>query len=239
MKWNIGTSAHRNIGTMAGMTLMEVLIGISILAVITTAVAQISWLMTKGRQRIERRATQYHAAQVALEKIASDVSMAFLVQAPQLKGTNAGAPVLETSFRGSDHGEEDELDFTGLCGRRFVAGAPESDQREVGYRVNTIPDSGGRKELTRRESRWIDGDVREGGETFTVVEGVKAFQLEYYDAEKGEWDSEWDSTERMRQGKLPAAVKITLKLEDPNNKENELTFATVARIGLAPGPMEF
>lgn len=222
-----------------GLTLIEVMIGITLLGVITLCLGQMSWLMTKGRQRIERRDLQYHAARVTLEKIAGDVGMAFLVRTPALKGTSAGAAVLETAFRGTDRGEADELDFTTLAGRRMIADAKESDQREVGYKVTTVPESKDLKQLVRRESRWIEGDVREGGETVTLIEGIRVFQLEYYDPVKGEWDTEWDSTDRVHQGILPAAVRITLQITDPNSAEQALTFTTVARLALSPGPVEF
>ena len=224
---------------MRGLTLLEVLIGIALLSIITLCLGQSGTLMTKGRQRMEHRAHAYHAARVTLERIAQDVGMAFLVNSPTLKGMSAGSPVLETAFRGADHGDADALDVTTLSGRRMVADSPESDQREVGYQVMSVPVGEGAKQLIRRESRWIEGDVREGGETIPLLEGIRVFQLEYYDVEQGEWVSEWDSTERAHQGKLPAAVRVTITLQDPNHADAELAFSTVARIGLAPGPMEF
>ncbi|MBI2346011.1 MAG: prepilin-type N-terminal cleavage/methylation domain-containing protein [Deltaproteobacteria bacterium] len=235
-----------------GFTLLEVLVSVALLLIMTVSLAQIGWLMTRGRERIEKRAIALHSARTALEKIVNDTGMAFLVATQMVAGTatgtvaavGAGAPgvstrVTPTSFRGTDRGDQDELDFTTLAGRRYVANIAASDQREVGYRVVPDPEGGDSRQLVRREARFIDDDVRSGGEQFPMVDGVKVFGLEYYDAAKGEWDMEWDSTERAHQGKLPAAVRVTLRIADPLNAERELDFVTVARIGLAPGPVEW
>lgn len=222
-----------------GLTLLEVLIGVALLSLMAVVLAQIAGLMTTGRQRADRRALAYHVARVSLERVARDVGMAFLVASPALKGSAAGAPVLETAFRGLDRGDADELDFTTLSGGRYVANRKESDQREVGYQLAPMPEGEEGKRLVRRESRWVSGDIREGGEVVPLCDRVTVFRLEYFDPEKGEWDSDWDSTERAHQGKLPAAVRVTLTLRDPNLPERELTVMTVARVGLAPGPVEF
>ncbi|MBI4365931.1 MAG: prepilin-type N-terminal cleavage/methylation domain-containing protein [Deltaproteobacteria bacterium] len=221
-----------------GMTLLEVMIAVALLTIIFVALSQMLRGMTTGRRRIEQRAERIHAARVVLEKMAGDIGMAFLATAPGMRGINAGSAVLETAFRGSDRGEEDELDFTTFAGRRYLADSRESDQRKVGYKIASHPETPDIKQLVRREATVVEGDVREGGTTMALADDIRSLQLEYYDPEKGEWGPDWDSSERAHFGKLPGAVRITIAFPDPNHEDRTLTFGTVARVGLS-APVEF
>ena len=72
-----------------------------------------------------------------------------------------------------------------------------------------------------------------------VAEGVTAFNLDYWSTESKEWKSDWNSASGDHPNKLPGAVRINLKLADPDNPERIITYQGVALVALAPGPDDF
>lgn len=227
-----------------GLTLFEVMVGVAVMALITFALAQATWQATRAKRGMELREHLYHTGRVALGRIRTDLEMAFLVQ--RKPEAVSGQGEFRTAFIGRDSGEEDSIHLTTLSGRRLAAGRPEADQREVGYVVDALADPpespyplpDGTKRLLRREDPLLDTDVTAGGDTLTLAEGVRTFNLEYWDAAEGSWVADWDSEGTSRPQVLPRAVRITLVLAHPRNAEASVRFQTIAVLGLGPKPLE-
>lgn len=229
-----------------GFTLIELLVSIGILAIMATIIAQVQWLATTGVRREERREAVMHAAHVALHRLQTDLAMAFILE-PTLNALGRDVSPFQAGFIGQDNGDEDGLILTTLSGRRLVAGEHAADQREVEYRLQNIEDEDllernpylkDTKQLMRREDRVLDDDVKTGGESQAIVQGVSKFTLEYWDATKGEWGAEWDSTSRATLNRMPRAVRISLEVVNPNRADETIRFQTIAPIELGPDPVK-
>lgn len=227
-----------------GFTLIEVLIGVMILALIGSSLGQASWLVTKGKQKVEKRQLMYHKVRVAMHRMTQDIAMAFIAKpiAAPLGGLEVS--LWKTGFTG----EDDRLNCTTLSGRRLVAGEAAADQREVGFELTDLPDAAkredpeatypsGARQIMRREDPALDDRFDDGGTAQVLLEGALALRFEYYDPKDGDWESEWDSAGLDHPNQLPRAVRMTVVMPHPIAAETKVTFQTVALIGLGPDPV--
>lgn len=234
---------------VAGMTLLEVLIGVAMLALITSALAQASWLTTKGKRTIEERQLLVHQARVAMQRLVNDLQMAFIVK-PVLNPLGRDVSPFKSGFVGRDSGETDSIAFTTLAGRRYVAGLVAADQREMEYllepldpdapRLTRLPYPDDAKQLVRREDATLDDDLSTGGDKIVLAEGILKLNLEYWDPKEGDFVDEWDSASRITLNLLPRAVKITMTFPNPVNPDGDpVMFQSVALLGMGPDPVEW
>lgn len=226
-----------------GFTLLEVMVSVALLMIVSTALWRTMAMTFDTKTEVQRLNDRFHEARQITARIAKEMRMAFLrsdLPDPFLEED----PSMVTRFLGT----EDEVAFATTAHLPLQAGARESDQAEVAYFLR----SGNRdnpydgKTLYRRESKRIDNKPDRGGSTWAVVDGVKEFQLEYWDDSKeiggDAWTRTWDSDDNSL---LPARIRITLVLErqgggkpvrfvtqsqprirrpiDPLNRANQLT----------------
>lgn len=219
MKWLARRSRRKSssLASRAGFSLMEVLVALGILALIGVLVIASFSAANYGRQVYDRNESRFHEARVVLQRMARDISSAFLSkhESPD-KNTH-------TLFKG----DTEKLDFTYLGHRVFTKGKRTSDRGKVGYSLQS--DSSGSC-LMRRSQGVIDDRPDEGGRTEKLVCGVKKLELKFWDDDKEEWASDWDTDNKEYDGKLPTRVKILLILAGEGDKE--LRFETQAAIGL-------
>ena len=62
---------------------------------------------------------------------------------------------------------------------------------------------------------------------------VTALNFRYYDEVARDWRDEWDSTQDVVNGRLPAAVEIALRIADKDGAEQD--FGTIVDLPLARG----
>jgi len=233
---------------IAGFTLLEVLVAVGLLGFVSLLMVQAIRLSFQAREEIARIEDLNHGAQVALRRMASDISMAYLSN-----HVNPEEPTTATLF----DGRQDRLTFSYLGHERRRRGARESDQGIVEYRLDR-GDEG--RILVRREKATPDAEPERGGVRETLVAGVKDFRLAYWDEKAEDWKDEWEAImedaieaglggtmgapmlapgaalmkneqERMLEKfQLPSRVYIRLVLEDTDG--NEFPFETQARIHL-------
>lgn len=214
----------------AGMTLIEAMVAIAILAIVMSLVWGGFSQTAKNKQHVEEEADRYHIIRIALERMTRELSMAFVsAQA----NPNQSLQVVNTAFVGTERSGGDRIDFTSFSHRRLYRDAHESDQNELSYFVTRHPDDPDVKVLARREASRIDDDPRSGGRIQILVEDVKDFQLEYYDQLDQEWKSTWDSTQAAAQpNRLPAQVRISLTVPQTRYPDRERVFGTRASINI-------
>lgn len=238
---------------LKGFTLLEVLVAVALLASMSALMWESMHLTFKAREQISRIEDLNHAAQVAMRKLASDVSMAYLSN-----HVNPKEPTTKTLFVG----KVDSMLFSYLGHERRQQGARESDQGVVEYRVERDPDGEGRA-LVRREKAIPDADPERGGVKEVLVSGVKEFRVQYWEDKtggEGDWKDDWraEMEDAQKSGvagslspqvapvgsalmkaaqdkmlekyKLPSRVYIRLLLED--SEGNEFPFETQARVHL-------
>lgn len=191
-----------------GMTLLEVMVAVAVLAGVAVLIQGVMTSLSKGKKGEAARAERVHQAREAMQRIVRDLSGAYLsLHVPSVPALQ----IQKTSFVGRSSMPSDRLDFTAFGHLRTERDAHESDQAEVGYFVVRDPDVDGKTDLVRREQTPIDLDPLRGGFINVVAENVQEFHLRYLDPMTGQWVTTWDTTQVTGQpNRLPLEVEITL-----------------------------
>lgn len=211
-----------------GLTLLEVLVSITILAMVSMLIYGAFDSMSRAKTGIGRINQRYREGRLAIRRIAAEVSSAYLSSHQPL---NQALAVRTTMFQGTNGTPADRLDFTSFSHRRFMRDTHESDQNELSYFGSQDPEVSGKTDLARRESALIDLEPNRGGQVLVLAENIDLFDLHYLDAATGMWQERWDSSQAMDQfGRLPLQVKVTLVLRNGPGGQN---VPLVARIPIA------
>jgi general secretion pathway protein J len=207
-----------------GFTLLEVILAVTILALVGTMIYGGFSQTALNKARVEKDVDHSRVVHMALERMSRELTMAFVSThvnpSPDLRVSN-------TAFIGTDNGSDDRIDFTSFSHRRLYRNARESDQNEISYFVAPHPDDPDVDVLARREQNRIDDDPRRGGKFQILVEGVEEFNVEYYDPLLSEWVQTWDTVNALAQpNRLPTQVRIRLSVRDPRRPDETQTFGT-------------
>ncbi len=217
----------------SGMTLVEAMVALTIVAMIGAIVWGGVSQTTRARTRIERQVERYHGIGAALERMTRDFAAAFV---SLHVNPDPALQRVQTAFVAVDRGHRDRVDFTSFSHVRLRRDAHESDQHEVGYFLARDPDRTGGWVLARREQRRIDEDPLRGGQVHALLPHVEELDLEYLDPVGGEWLTTWDSRQlTMQPNRLPAQVRIRLQVQDPLKPDRTAVFGTRATIAVTWG----
>jgi general secretion pathway protein J len=233
-----------------GFTLIEVMVAISLLAVISFLVFQAMGTTTSAKERFEKKDETFRMANLALNRMSRDISMAVLFATPDFLGLSPGSELrTKNVFIGVNSGDQDKLTFDTLSHIRYLKDVKESDMAEVSYYLEKQEPSAetenspsaGLYTLRKRELSppGPDPETETKGTVLTLLEGVKELNFRYYSQQKIDFVDEWDSTKGDWLNKLPKAVEITLVVQDPVDQEGELRFTTTTFLEMAPGPSDF
>jgi len=208
-------------GASAGFTLMEIMVAIAVLAMasmlIWTAFAQTG----KAKKVIEQTNNRYHQVKVAMRRICSDLSSAYIT-----RNINPEFVTHESVFIGRND-DPDTLDFMAFAHRRRFKDAREADFCEIGYYVEEDEEDRDIYNLVRRESRRVDDEPEEGGSKLVLVQDVLEFELSYYDPTMDQWEDQWDTTQVTGQpNRLPMQVRIRLVVRGPRGDQLEFVTQT-------------
>ena len=210
----------------AGFTLIEVMIGVAITAMMGVMVMGAFQRAYSAKELVESQDERFTSARVALTRMAREVSQAFLSDHYDRKRFREPP----TLFRGKDRGERDELLFASMSHERLVRDAKESDQAVVEYTVEPDPDHQGEQALFRREKPRIDDEPERGGAKAIVCEHVATFDVQYWDWKRQEWAREWVTNSVERGNVLPTRVRLRLGVKMPDGKNR--VFETQARVAI-------
>jgi general secretion pathway protein J len=211
----------------SGFTLIEVLVAVAILAMVMTLVWGSFNGTFKTKQQVEAQAGRYRTVRIALERLAREVSQAFLSQ-----NEDTSQPERRTLFVGKRKFDIDELRFSYFGHQRLYQDANECDTAQVSYYAGRDPRTN-RPNLVRRETRRLTYLKLEeqAGEADIVCDDVVRLQLDYYDSRDKIWREEWVTNAADGQpDRLPSRVKITLTVRDERGQE--VPFTTEARISM-------
>ncbi len=208
-----------------GFTLMEVMIAVAITALMGTLVASSFNSTFKAKELIEGEAERYRMLRTAMNRMSREIGAAFVSDRFDLKRYRDQYD-RPTNFIG----ERDRLLFTSLAHERLYTDAKESDQMVVEYSVKTSTERNarGRRDLMRRENPILDERMDRGGAEDVLFEGVQRIEFAYWDSDKKDWVTEWDTRKVERKSFLPTRVRITLVAQDENGKE--MRYTTQARV---------
>ena len=186
----------------AGYTLIEVLVGVAILAVLSAMMSLTFSSTFRLVRTMEEEQGREHQARICLSLLTEELMMAR--KHPRFpwrtgNGEHDGQPADLLAFISAGHG-------------RYHENAHETDLTRVLYARD-----GDR--LARVSLRNLGGLVPEAIERIDLATGVVAFDLRYYDEALREWVDEWDGQSRKS---LPRAVMIRLTLM--NNRLESRSF---------------
>lgn len=207
-----------------GFTLLEIILAVTILALVGTMIYGGFSQTALNKARVEEDVEHSRIVHMALERIVRELTMAFV---STHVNPSLDLRVVNTAFIGKDNGRDDRIDFTSFSHRRLYRNARESDQNEISYFVTEHPDDPGVNVLARREQNRIDEDPRRGGKSQILVENVEEFNVEYFDPLLSEWVQTWDTANMLAQpNRLPTQVRIRLVVQDPRRPGKTRAFGT-------------
>ncbi len=217
-----------------GFTLIEVMIAVAILALIGAVTYKAFDGAWDLKQRVEKAEERDQTVRGALNRMARELSMAFLSEHFDRKRFRQRP----TLFKLKDGRNDALLTFTSMGNERLYTDAKESDQALFEYKLDRDPDDGSKTDLFRRVKTLLDEEPDRGGEKQVLAEDVLKFHVQVWDAKDREWRDEWDSngTNNTGQVLIPARVKLSLTIKDENSKEK--TYSTQAKIFLGT-PLDF
>jgi general secretion pathway protein J len=196
-----------------GLTLLEVLVSVGVLAMVATLIYGAFDGMQRSRVGLSRIDDRYHQGRQALARMSRELQSAFLsLHYPQ----NPANSVRTTVFIGTDASQSDRIDFTSFSHQRLMRNVHESDQNELSYFMGRDPDHNDKYDLLRREQKEIDVDPQKGGVVNVLCEDVTAFDVQYLEPITDTWLDSWDSTQPAGQymyQRLPLQVRIKLTLK--------------------------
>ena len=191
-------------------TVLELMMGAIILAVIGTICYSALWGTFRTQQTVDAKSDIQELGTAVVNKVKVDLSQTFHVDATR--------PI--TRFKGEDNGNLDKIDFTALVHMASSDEAKESDQALVSYQIVPNASNSQLNILQRRETPIIapqdDADLALA-DFVDVTDKVVEFSLEYFDGEK--YISSWDITSVEQRNTLPQLIKIKLVLQDEQERQ--------------------
>lgn len=211
-----------------GFTLLEVLLAMSVigavLAMLTLSLSG-SLRMVEG---VEQEGEIYNMAQVAMQRISTDISAAFVDKQALFTGKNQ----LENGYRA------DALQFGSMAHLVFNPKKQRPGPALIGYRL--AQDEADHRQyrlvradepllpvLAEEEQPTVERDVQVEG--FVLADNLRSLQFTYFDRQGQEFDS-WqaaiDEDNPEKQVDLPAAVHCVLEFWVDPDQDSTLVFST-------------
>jgi general secretion pathway protein J len=211
---------------LAGVTLIEIMIAVTILAIVSTLIYSGFSQTMRNKQRLEADAERYQGATQTLTRMVDELSAAYV--SAQIN-PNISLQAMRSCFIGKDHGRTDRIDFTSFSHQRLYRDAHESDQNELSYFITRDPNDPTRNVLARREQARPDDDPQHGGEVQIALRDVNEMELSFLDPITREWVDKWDAGDTGGEmNRLPAQVKVILRMPGLRDRRHLQTFGTRA-----------
>lgn len=218
-----------------GMTLIEVMVAVAILAAVMAAGWGSYIVATSHQQRMQEITERFHGVEQAVNRIVRDLSTAFITT----HGNDESQSEIryQTGFLGTS----DRVDFTSMGYVRMFRDEKVGDQSEISYYLKDMRNQDGEIEtyLVRREQAPINDDFTRGGTILPLLDHVLNFKLSYWDDSKAEltlgddgWVDDWDTEHSDYKNRLPSRVRIEIEIEDPLGSDQPMIVSTQAEIHL-------
>jgi len=210
----------------AGMTLLEVMIVIAILAVMMTLAWKTIANTSESKRVFEKFEERNHELRMALGRIVRDFEGIYLSKNEDPNAVNPRTMLIaKSSFKLPD------VRFSTLGHRVLWADANESEQTVISYVAHDDPEHSGVVNWIRREQRRPSNELpdSEPADYDVLVHDIVAAKIEFWNWRNNEWQDTWNTTQLDAQkGWLPSRVRITITIKGPDDKDVKLM--TEARI---------
>jgi prepilin-type N-terminal cleavage/methylation domain-containing protein len=201
--------------SQTGMTLLEVLVSASILAIILTLLytAYHAQMMTTSEAEDMARTNQI--GRVIFERMTKDLESA-VIRFPNM--VTAGLLGMESEDREEDGFPADRIRFTSLSHMEPGASPPHTDLCEIGYTLEPDPEGPGFI-LMRMDDPTPDGDMSSGGSTIEVGRSITGLDFVFED-DAGNLFNQWNASELDQGEKTPAIISISITLLDRSGRRH-------------------
>jgi len=205
-----------------GFSLIEVLVAMSITAVLVVSVYFSFSNILLGRSRLRKIMNRERQIYFTLDMIRNDIKNSYL-------SMNKGVPeeTHKTIFKSVPDSPVSHLTMTTLNHVRMLADAKQCDQTEIEYYGEMVDDE---NVLFRRESPWVDDFPERGGNVYPIFKGFKEIKFEYWNPVSKEWVEEWNSESAANINSLPTKVKVTLIAKEGELGEPDKMIETVIKL---------
>jgi type II secretion system protein J len=193
----------------SGFTLIEVLLGIGILATISMFAIQALSIQIEHRNKLEQRNAAYHAIHVAMSKLYDDFRN--LYAAP-----DSGRPgVLKQALVWKPGGKT--MYFTTHNYRSFMLNSPQSNLAQVRYSIKDDPKDPNKKQLWRVVDTNLQNSIEyeDTGMPQLLIDDLAKMEVLFWDGQDFSNLGEWDTTASAYSNKLPKMAKIRLEAYTP------------------------
>lgn len=199
--------------------MFELLIAVSIFAMVSLLIYAAFSSMQKSKQGLERIQERQREGRLAMQRITRELQSAYLsLHVPD----NQTLIVQKTAFIGTRGTPADRVDFNAFANTRRDRDSHESDQAEISYFGSTDPKRSGKTDLVRRSSNRPDLEPARGGRVEILATDIDLFELEYLDPTSDRFTETWDSTSVTGQpGRLPFLVRVTLVLNEGQRSRSD------------------
>ena len=186
-----------------GFTLIEVLLALTILALIMTLIYSSFSTASQSVERAEKVRDATDLARTLIARMSNDIANASCSADPKVVVFYGKKDEVEAE------GEKlryDSIYLTTLTNRR-IRDSKETEMWEVGYYFEERPDTR-KRVLMRREKRELNKDALSFD--FEITDRVEDMKLRYFSGSA--WKDEWGGGTLC--APLPKAVEISLRLDD-------------------------
>ncbi|MGD9241301.1 MAG: prepilin-type N-terminal cleavage/methylation domain-containing protein [Desulfobacterales bacterium] len=221
--WKCALSARSRQAAATGFTLMEVLVAITILAIVVTTILASFNSVFSTTEVLDENADLYAMAKNCMQRMVLDLESIHIAQRPIYKPPELDQPpdpyrIVATT---------EDVGGTGFAQIRFASRAhvglensPREGIAEIIYYVQSRDD--GHLALKRADNLYPYPDFEENGSDPVLSKYVKSLAFKFYDPEGLEYDV-WDSDSDEFGYATPKAIAIRLELA---NKSATQTFET-------------
>ncbi len=220
-----------------GMTLIEVLVSMSIGAVVVAAVLGVLSTAHRTREQGEKRSDLFQSVRVALDRMERDLRVAvYRSDDPQFEfiGTNLTEAGLSA----------DTIEFSSASGAPLGSLLPTGDLLRVQYYIDVSEDTPHNGLVRQAIGLPLPEEISPEQEELAArgyCPAAVALDLTYYDPTEQTWVEEW-----QERTELPPSVRIVLYILPEALEEDEETeatleslmpFSTVVHLMLADAPL--
>jgi type II secretion system protein J len=193
---NLAPYAGRKAGAF---TLLEIMIAISIFALVLTAIYSSWTAILRARKVAGNAAASVQRARISIRILEDSLGSVESF----VKNANY------YSFVG-ENGSEASLSFVARLAKSFPRSGKfgDLDVRRLTFTVEKATDAS-RQLVLRQNPVLMDPDVDEKEHPLILAKNVQDFQLQFWDLRLNDWTDEWTQTNQ-----IPKLVMVTLKLSD-------------------------
>ena len=185
-----------------GFTLIEILVAISILAIVLTSVYGVFTSVSKARERLDADSADYHRARVLFDRVGRELRGAYFQ--PSKKDL--------VFTGGTDNNDTLELELTTTAVSPLIQAG--SGIARVHYRLAKDQDNEGDTLVLLRSEHAVHESKRDSEQAgmMRLVPGIETMTIRFFS--DGSWQTQWDG---LKSG-LPELVEIALQLKSVNNE---------------------